>query len=346
MGMRCARSSVAAFCTISRASSASRAGSSMFRSSRGTVSAQDSVLRSAKESKVVQYRRQSLVERPLSPRDYDMPVGWWGWNWEPPVPMSVTELLEARNMDARTAALCGMVLEAHGSILIAAEQPHSGKTTTLTALLDFLPIGTRRIFLRGWVETFDYLKQTVPESTILLGNELSSHLPVYLWGPKAVQVFETLRRGYAIGSTLHADTADEAIAQLTGELGVAPGDLARVDLLMVMRVYATIRGQYARRVVTLHRLTPRDGTGLRLLPLVEHREASDEHEHDEDAELELVAKRRHEDIDTSAAELERRTELLCDLVQRRRREIPDVRAALAEYRGEKTPTDIRGDPTV
>src|SRR5256885_28591 len=123
-------------------------------------SAKNSVLGSAKEPKVVQYRRQSLVERPLSPRDYDMPVGWWGWNWEPPIPMSVTELLEARNMDARTAALCGMVLEAHGSILIAAEQPHSGKTTTLTAFLDFLPIGTRRIFLRRWVETFDYLEQT------------------------------------------------------------------------------------------------------------------------------------------------------------------------------------------
>ena len=310
------------------------------------MSAEDSVLGSAKESKAVQYRRQSLVERPLSPRDYDMPVGWWGWNWEPPVPMPIIELLEARNMDARAAALCGMVLEAHGSILIAAEQPHSGKTTTLTALLDFLPVRTRRVFLRGWVETFDYLKQTAPESTILLGNELSSHLPVYLWGPKAVRVFETLRKGYAIGSTLHADSADEAIAQLTGELGVAPGDLARVDLLMVMRVYATISGHYARRVVTLHRLTPRNGTGLRLLPLVEHREATDEHEHDEDAELELVASRRHDDVDVVAAELERRTELLCDLLQQRRREIPDVRAALAEYRGEKTPIDMRGDPTV
>src|SRR5207245_8294805 len=187
IGMRCARSSVAAFCTISRASSARRAGSSMFRSSGGTVSAQDSVLGSAKESKAVQYRRQSLVERPLSPRDYDMPVGWWGWNWEPPIPMSVTELLEARNMDARTAALCGMVLEAHGSILIAAEQPDSAKTTTLTPFLHFLPNDVRRIFLRGWVETFDYLKQTAPERTILLGNELSSHLPVYLWGPLAVQ---------------------------------------------------------------------------------------------------------------------------------------------------------------
>jgi hypothetical protein len=115
---------------------------------------------------------------------------------------------------------------------------------------------------------------------------------------------------------------------------------------MVMRVYATIRGQYARRVVTLHRLTPRAGTGLRLVPLVEHHEAADEHEHDEDAELELLAKHRHEDIDAAAAELERRTEFLCDLLQQRRREIPEVRAALAEYRGEKTPIDMRGDPTV
>ena len=37
-------------------------------------------------------RRYPIVERPLSPRDYDMPVGWWGWNWEPPVPMSITQL--------------------------------------------------------------------------------------------------------------------------------------------------------------------------------------------------------------------------------------------------------------
>src|SRR5206468_7528026 len=166
----------------------------------------DSVVRSASELEAVDYRRQGLAARPLPGHDYEVAVGWWGWYWDPPIPMSVIELLEARNMDARTAAFCGMVLEAHGSMLIAAEQPHSGKTTTLTALLDFLPNDVRRVFLRGWVETFDYLKQTAPDRTILLGNELSSHLPVYLWGPKAVRVFETLRKGYALGSTLHADT--------------------------------------------------------------------------------------------------------------------------------------------
>jgi len=289
-------------------------------------------------------RRYPIVERPLSPRDYDMPIGWWGWNWEPPVPMSVTQLLEAGNMDARTAALCGMAIESHGSMLIAAEEPHSGKTTTLTALLDYLPNVTRRIFIRGWAETFDFLGQTRPESTLLLANELSSHLPVYLWGPKAVRVFETLRAGYALASTLHADSCDEALAQLVGELGVDPSDLARVHVLMVMRVYATIGGGYARRVVSVHRLVPRGGT-VAAVSLVEHDEGVDTHAHDESAEIELLCSlRRGADGGHLADELGRRTQHLTDLVARGARAIPAVRAALASHRGEAVPNDIRGDP--
>ncbi len=289
-------------------------------------------------------RRYPIVERPLSPRDYDMPVGWWGWNWEPPVPMSIAQLLEAGNMDARTAALCGMTIESHGSMLIAAEQPHSGKTTTLTALLDFLPNATRRVFIRGWAETFDFLGQTRPDATLLLANELSSHLPVYLWGPKAVRVFETLRRGYALASTLHADSCDEALAQLVGELGVHRSDLARVNLLMVMRIYATTGGGYARRVVSVHRLVPRGGT-VAALPLVEHNERADSHEHDESAEIDLLhSLRQSADRAGLAEELDRRSEHLSDLLGRGCRAIPEVRAALASYRGEPVPNDVRGDP--
>jgi hypothetical protein len=289
-------------------------------------------------------RRYPIVERPLSPRDYDMPIGWWGWNWEPPVPMSVTQLLEAGNMDARTAALCGMAIESHGSMLIAAEQPHSGKTTTLTALLDYLPNATRRVFIRGWAETFDFLGQTRPDSTLMLANELSSHLPVYLWGPKAVRVFAALGRGYALASTLHADSCDEALAQLVGELGVDRNDLARVNLLMVMRIYATTGGGYARRVVSVHRLVPRGGT-VTALPLVTHDEREDSHAHDAPAEIDLIhSLRQSADREGLAEELERRSEQLTDLVDRGCRSIPEVRAALASYRGESVPNDIRGDP--
>ena len=289
-------------------------------------------------------RRYPVVERPLSPRDYDMPIGWWGWNWEPPVPMSITQLVEAGNMDARTAALCGLTLGSHGSMLIAAEQPHSGKTTTLTALLDFLPNATRRIFIRGWAETFDFLGQTDPDGTLLLANELSSHLPVYLWGPKAVRVFETLRRGYALASTLHADSCDEALAQLVGELGVDRGDLPRVHLLAVTRIYATSGGGYARRVVSVHRLVARGGT-VAAVPLVEHDTRSDTHRHDEEAEIELLqALRNGTDRGSAADDIDRHVALLNELLRRRCRRIPEVRAALASHRGERVPNDIRGDP--
>ena len=169
-------------------------------------------------------------------------------------------------------------------------------------------------------------------------------MPVYLWGPKAVRVFETLRQGYALGSTLHADSAEEAVAQLTGELGVAASDLARVDLLMVMRVYATMRGGYQRRVVSVHSLQPRGGSSVRLVPLVAHDERSDEHGHDEEAELAALC-RCGPDKDANAAQLERLTDFLEGLSERELRDIPAVRAALAEYRGESVPLEMRGDPT-
>ena len=284
-----------------------------------------------------------IAEQPLGARDYDIPVGWWGWNWEPPIPMSITEIVRAGNMDPRTAALCGLAIEAHGSLLIAAEEPHSGKTTTLTALLDYLPHRMRRIFIRGWSETFDYLKQTTPEETILLANELSSHLPVYLWGPKAVRVFDTLRKGYALGSTLHADSAEEAVAQLTGELGIPAADLGRVNLLMVMRIYGTSRGGHARRVVSLHRLGERDGA-VTLTPLMTHAAEKDAFSHDEAAETALLAELRHEERAAAQAALERRVAVLDGLLRRLIFDIPEVRAAIAADRGEKAPMVLRGDP--
>lgn len=291
-------------------------------------------------------RGYRVRERPLSSEDYDVPIGWWGWNWEPPVPMSITELLAAGNFDARTAALCWLVLEAHGSILIAAEQPHSGKTTTLTAFLDLLPGGVRRVFVRGWAETFDFLRHTDPRRTLLLANELSSHLPVYLWGPKAVEVFRTLGRGYALASTLHADSAEEAVAQLTGELGVDPGDLARIDLLLVLRMYrvGTAYGPVARRVVSAHRMVPDLRGGVSLVRLVGWDGDRDAHEHDESAQIELLCARRGGHAEALRAELDVRAAYLRDLGERGVLAIPAVRAAVAARRGEPPPTYVRGDP--
>jgi hypothetical protein len=261
---------------------------------------------------------------PLGLDDYAIPIAWWGWSWEPPVPMSVAELVDARDLDARTAALCWLVLAGHGSLLVAAEQPHSGKTTTLTALVDLLPDRFARVYLRGGAETFDFLGRSRPSETLLLANELSSHLPVYLWGAKAVRAFAALGAGYAIASTLHADSAEDAVAQLRDDLGVDAGDLARVDLLAVMRLGRDLEG-IARRVVTVHRLA---NGGPDLVPLVTYDPRTDTWTHDRDAEAALVGERHG----WTAAEAERaiahRAERIAALAANGVVAIDDVKTAL------------------
>ena len=111
-----------------------------------------------------------------------------------------------------------------------------------------------------------------------------------------------------------------------------------------MGVYATMRGGYQRRVVSVHSLQPRGGSSVRLVPLVAHDERSDEHGHDEEAELAALC-RCGPDKDANAAQLERLTDFLEGLSERELRDIPAVRAALAEYRGESVPLEMRGDPT-
>jgi len=246
--------------------------------------------------------------RPLGPIDYTLPVAWWGWSWEPPVPMSVSELVAAGDMDARTAALAWLVLADHGSILIAAEQPHSGKTTTLTALLDLVPERIQRVYLRGGAETFEFLRTTRPATTLLLANELSSHLPVYLWGANAVRAFRALRDGYALASTLHADSCAEVVAQLR-DLGVDPSDLARVDLLIVMR---------ERRVVSVDR--PMAAALVTASPAGWH--------HDRLAEAALVAGRRGWTAGAAERAIASGADRIARLVAHRVYAIPAVRSAL------------------
>lgn len=250
--------------------------------------------------------------RPLGPVDHATPVAWWGWSWDPPVAMSVTELVAAGDLDARTAALAWLVLAGHGSVLVAAEQPHAGKTTLLTALLDLVPARIARVYLRGGAETFDFLDRGRAATTLLLANELSAHLPVYLWGAKAVRTFRALRDGYALAATLHADSAAEAVVQLRDELGADPADLARIDLLIVLR---------RRRVVSVHRLTGRGPIAVRLL--------DEGWRHDRAAEAALVAERLGRTPAAAERAIASRAHGISELVSNGVLAIPDVVAELA-----------------
>jgi hypothetical protein len=174
------------------------------------------------------------------------PEGWWGYHWSLPRPMSAVEIVESGSLDARLMAALWAVTSRRRSVMLASEAPMAGKTTTLSALIDFLPPGTVGVFLRGWRGDFGWTDEIGPERGYLLVNEMSNHLPIYVWGPNALGALELAGRGYGMGATMHADTLSDALALLRGEVGATDADLAGLTIYLQYSAYRTPAGMYRR----------------------------------------------------------------------------------------------------
>jgi energy-coupling factor transporter ATP-binding protein EcfA2 len=169
----------------------------------------------------------------------------------------IDELLRDETLDPGPRLICGGARPA--TLLAVISGPSGvGKTTLLTALLDFLPARTRRIYPRGCFETFAFLSDPAfPAETALLINEISPHLPVYLWGPAVARMLESAHRGYTVLATAHADTVQEFVGVLTGSPLRLPTSLvAAFEFVVVMEHSAQTRsGRHVRGVWRLERTT-------------------------------------------------------------------------------------------
>jgi len=205
--------------------------------------------------------------------------GWRGHPASRSGRLSLRELIRAGSFDARTAALCLAVLERHGSLLVAGQAQGAGKTTTLSALVERLPPSIHREPLLGSQETFAFLERAVPRETLLLVNELSPHLPIYLWGRRAIRALSLVGLGFALAATLHADGALEAVELLTEDLGAPAADVARIDLVATVRVFSARGRAPVRRLVALDALGPDGASGVRVTPLVTYDPRADTLQH-------------------------------------------------------------------
>jgi hypothetical protein len=187
------------------------------------------------------------------------PEGWWGYHWSLPQPMSAVEIIASGSLDARLMATLWAVTARRRGVMLASEAPQAGKTTTLSALVDFLPDRTVGVFLRGWAQDTEWTDEIGPDRGYLLINEMSDHLPIYVWGPNARAALQLAGSGYGFGGTMHADSLDEALETLRGDLRATDADLAGLTIYLQYSAYRTPAGMYRRVEEAWHlRL---DGTG-------------------------------------------------------------------------------------
>ncbi|HUF06890.1 MAG TPA: hypothetical protein VMP86_05835 [Candidatus Binatia bacterium] len=187
------------------------------------------------------------------------PDGWWGYHWALPRPMSAVELIGTPTIDSRLMAILWAVVSRRRSVMLSSEAPQAGKTTALSALVDFLPPDTTGIFVRGWWEEYDWIEEIEPGTGYLLINEMSDHLPIYVWGRAARGALMLAGKGWGLGATMHADSLPEALDGLRTHLGATDADLAGLTIYLQYSAYATPAGMYRRIEEAWHLRLDEDG---------------------------------------------------------------------------------------
>lgn len=136
------------------------------------------------------------------------PWPWWGTLRGSP--MTVADLVMCDTLTPEVAATLWWGISHGTSVFVAGGPPGAGKSTVANALLEFLPEDAAVYVTSGAQDGL-----TIPEAAppvYLLINELSPHMPMYLYGRAAQRAFALLRGDRArMFGTLHARSAAEAL---------------------------------------------------------------------------------------------------------------------------------------
>jgi hypothetical protein len=193
----------------------------------------------------------------IDPRD---PYERYYWHYESRRPLSIAQIIALGSVDVETVALIWVMLEHGASLTVAGPtdpQPGIGKTTTLNALLQFLPEGTAVAYMSGMYENFAFtrLPDIDPATTYALCNEVSDHLPIYMWGKVARRYLMLPGQGYHVATSVHADTIDDVLHMYQRDLRLSPGDIRRLGLIINMGLIARLYPA-RRRWFTTHFISP------------------------------------------------------------------------------------------
>lgn len=269
------------------------------------------------------------------------------WHYDSDQPLSVPQLIARGSLDARTGGLLWLLVERHQSLIVSGPTdptPGIGKTTTLNALLEFLPVDTTLVYTMGMYEDFDFVNDTLGDSTCVLANEVSDHLPIYMWGRTARTLLTLPENGYAVATSCHADTIDDVLRMLRGDLRLRPEDLARLGVIVNIGLVGHV-WPLRRRFLTVHFLLPAnvdakaagsasgEEAGEELLRLATWDEASDSFVPGDDAVYDRLAGHLGMARDELDAALARRAACLQALAAGQGAGLRPTRAAIEQLMG-------------
>lgn len=157
------------------------------------------------------------------------------------------------------AALLRDIAQAGQSFLVFALPQNAGKTTLARAVLAEAPSDVPQEEFFGTEQEARALAANPGRGYLVVGEIGHRGRPGYLAGEEVVRLFELASRGYAVASSLHADSVEEVFEVLERN-GIDPVSAATVRYLIKVRVLGDPRSPATPRVVeAIHEVSLSDG---------------------------------------------------------------------------------------
>ena len=176
-------------------------------------------------------------------------MNWNPWAGAPDnYHLSIADLVANGTMDAEVAGTLWAAADEQLPFLTVAVPRNAGKTTVASAILALRRPDVELHFALGETAELERLRQERRGGYLVIGEFSPWPMPSYIWGDSVRKVFETVRDGYSLQTSLHAPGVAPAIDVITREIGISDEDASHIRLVVYIEVVGTPAGETKRRV--------------------------------------------------------------------------------------------------
>ena len=192
------------------------------------------------------------------------------------VPLSITQIVNSRTIDARQAAYMWMMVGEGMSVFINGETA-SGKTTTMMGVTSFISPTNKIVSIedtpeitlphKNWIS--EVTRDTgSPASSVLMFDLLKAALrqrPSYILvgeirGAEANIAFQAMQTGHPVMSTFHAAQMSSLIQRLTGEpMRIPKPNVENLNIALFQAAVQGKDGKPIRRVLSINEIVGYNG---------------------------------------------------------------------------------------
>lgn len=239
--------------------------------------------------------------------------------------LTIVDLIKNNTLNAEIAGLLWAAVDENISFITAAVYRNAGKSTVAKAVLSLRRENVSLHYVSGNPEVTEKLLSVEKHGGYLVVDEFSSvDIPGYLWGSKAQHVFEIAKMGYSLQGSIHAESAEQAISEITQGIGVSDESASIIQLVIYIEMFGSSIAQAKRRiseVYEVHRVE--NGKPLGHL-MYKWNNENDSFENVEESHL----------FARNKEELKKRGEVLGFLANMNKTSEDDIKKTLKEFRGE------------